>query len=28
MQKDLEEQFKKDHPQRNVIENGVRLKWI
>jgi hypothetical protein len=25
MQKDLEEQFREDHPQRTVIENGVRL---
>jgi hypothetical protein len=25
MQKDLEEQFRQDHPQRTVIENGVRL---
>ena len=26
MQKDLEEQFRLKHPQRTVIENGVRLK--
>ena len=25
MQKDLEEQFRQEHPQRLVIENGVRL---
>ena len=26
MQKDLHEQFRKDHPQRNHIENAVRIK--
>ena len=26
MQKDLEEQFKQDHPQRSVIEGGVRIR--
>jgi hypothetical protein len=28
MQKDLEEEFRLKHPQRNHIENGVRLSWI
>jgi hypothetical protein len=27
MQPELEEQFRLKHPQRTVIENGVRLKW-
>jgi hypothetical protein len=26
MQPELEEQFKKNHPQRAVIENGVRIR--
>jgi hypothetical protein len=28
MQKDLEQKFRDLHPQRTVIENGVRIKWI
>jgi hypothetical protein len=27
MQKDLDDQFRLKHPQRHVIENGVRIQW-
>jgi hypothetical protein len=28
MQPELEEKFRLEHPQRAVIENGVRISWI
>jgi hypothetical protein len=28
MQPELEKEFRDKHPQRTVIENGVRISWI
>jgi hypothetical protein len=28
MQPELHEKFREEHPQRHIIENGVRIKWI